>query len=346
MHGIEVVLPAPVAPHQLVVRPRPIPVPGPGEVLLRVLATGVSFDDMMMRRGSCAGVPPFPVVPGRDVIGVVERAGEGAEPGPAGQRVAAVLPSGGWASHVVLPAAGLVPVPEPLGTVEAAALAYPGVLAWYMLHEVARVRAGQTIVVPGAPGWVGTTLVQLATAMGVRVIGVSSTRQLAETSGLEFAPVDHWTEDVSKRVAELAPDGVDAVFDTIGGPNLRESWDQLTGEGILVSYGSFATRDQPGDAAARHLELTAMFASWQQEQPGRRATVVDLFADGAPAPATVHTALSPVFAAAAEGRLRPFVASVHPLTDAATSLAAFEVGGLVGRPVLTVPLDRDSSAAS
>ncbi|MEV0560514.1 zinc-binding dehydrogenase [Dactylosporangium sp. NPDC050588] len=335
MPAVEIVLPGPVEPEGMLACRRPVPVPAPHEVLVEVEASGMSFDDMLMRRGTCLDRRAYPMVPGRDLAGVVTATGDAADPRLVGQRVAAVVPGGAWATHVTVDAGALTPVPEPLGAVDAVALAYPGLLARYMLHDVARVQPGQVVVVPGAPGWVGTTLVQLARQAGVRVIGVSSTRQLAETTDLDFEPVDHWTEDVSARVRQLAPGGVDAVFDSIGGPNLAESWDQLGAAGILVSYGHNFTRDATGDPADRQAALTAQFDAWAAASPGRRAATADLFAAGPPDPAWAGTVLSGLFGSAAEGRLRPYVAATFPLAEAPAALRVLETGGQVGRVVLT-----------
>ncbi|MET7424990.1 zinc-binding dehydrogenase [Dactylosporangium sp. NPDC005555] len=328
MPALEMVLPGPVEPEGLLAQRKPVPRPAPHEALVEVEAAGMSFDDMLMRRGACLDRRTYPMVPGRDLAGVVTAVGGAADPSLVGRRVAAVVPGGAWATHVTVAVDALTPVPGTLGPVEAVALAYPGVLASHLLHDVAGVRPGQVVVVPGAPGWAGTTLVQLALQAGARVIGISSTRQLAGTTDLDFAPVDHWTEDVTARVLQLAPGGADAVFDNIGGPNLADSWEQLNASGILVSYGNNATRDTVVDQAA----LRDRFGAWTAASPGRRAVTAGLFADGPPA----NTVLSGLFAAAAEGRLRPYVAATHPLADAAAALREFEAGGQVGRVVLTV----------
>ncbi|MFI6736359.1 zinc-binding alcohol dehydrogenase family protein [Nonomuraea sp. NPDC050451] len=321
MEIIEIVFPeALVAPRRLRPSASKLEPPAPGQVQIGVEAAGVSFDDMLMRRGTFPGQPRFPFVPGRDVAGTVVREGPGVT-GWAGRRVAAIVEHGGWATGVNVPAAAVVPVPDGLTFVEAVSLGYAAALARRMVHDLAGVGAGQTVVVPGAPGWVGTSLVQLAGLAGARVVGVSSTRQLAECADLEFEPVDHWTEDVPARVAAYAPDGVDAVFDTIGGPNLAESLSMLKPGGVLVSYGNWATRDQPRGTHLADLERLA---------------------DPRVVPAS--TGLGPddlarVFALAAEGRLRPFVAGPYAFGEAGRALEDFENGGLVGRVVL----HRDSS---
>jgi synaptic vesicle membrane protein VAT-1 len=306
---------------------RALAAPGPGQVQVRVEAAGVSFDDMLLRRGTSADQPAFPLTPGRDVVGTVVAVGDGAPGALLGQRVAALTGVGGWASGVNVEAQAAVIVPDGLTAAEAAALAYPGVLAWWMLHGLARVRAGQTIVVPGAPGWVGTALVQLAVLAGASVIGVSSSRQLAAAPELGFAAIDHWTEDVPARVAELAPGGVDAVFDAIGGPNLAESLGMLGDSGILVSYGNSFTKDEP---RARHLsDLAAL---------GGRVVRADVFGGSpVPPPEVLASYLGQVLALAASGQIRGYVAGPYRFPDqVGAALADFEQGGLVGRVVLTL----------
>src|ERR671930_2065175 len=112
MNATEIVLPAAVEPEQLQVRTRELPEPGPEQAVVRVEATGVSFAEQQMRRGRYYDQPPFPFVPGYDLVGTVEAIGEGVEPGLAGTRVAALIKVGGWANYVVVDAADAVEVPE------------------------------------------------------------------------------------------------------------------------------------------------------------------------------------------------------------------------------------------
>ena len=130
-------------------------------------ATGVSFAEQQMRRGKYYDQPPFPFVPGYDVVGTVTAVGPGMDP-PVGRRFAAVTKIGGWASHLLLDAADLVPVPDGVDAADAETVVVNGITAWQMLHRTARVRAGATIVVLGANGGVGSTLVQLARHAGIR----------------------------------------------------------------------------------------------------------------------------------------------------------------------------------
>src|SRR6185503_18950629 len=228
--AVEIVLPGRVDPDGLKVTHRDLPAPRPGQVVVRVEATGISFAEQQMRRGKYYDQPPFPFVPGYDLVGTIERLGDGTVGDLAvGRRVAALTKTGAWADRVVLDAAELVPVPD-------------GVTALRMLRA-ARVPAGEPIVVLGAAGGVGSTLVQLARHAGIRVIGTAGPGQQERLRELGAIPVDYRNEDVPARVREIAPDGVAAVFDHVGGPGIADSWRMLAKGGTLVSYGTASTRD-------------------------------------------------------------------------------------------------------
>lgn len=173
----EVVLPGVVEPDGLIVQQRTIPVPGAGQALVQMLATGVSFGEQGMRRGRYPGQPKFPFVLGYDLVGVVTAVGPGVDTTLVGQRVAAVVKTGGWTTHAVLDARILVPIPDAVDPAEAETVVLNGDAAWQMLHRKAKVRSGQTILVHGAGGGVGNTLAQLAGQAGIRVIGTASIRQ-------------------------------------------------------------------------------------------------------------------------------------------------------------------------
>src|SRR4051812_40602700 len=230
---VEVVLPGKVEPRGLQIRHGAVPAAGPGQVVIRMEATGVSFAEQQMRRGRYYDQPAFPFVPGYDLVGTVLTTGEGVEPGLAGTRVAALVKVGGWASHVRVEAADVVPVPDGVGAAEAETVVVNGVTAWQMLHRKARIGAGRTVLVHGANGGVGAVLVQLARAAGAKVIGTASVRHHGSLREQGVIPVDYRTEDVAARVRELAPGGVDAVFDHVGGRSAVDSWHLLAPGGTL-----------------------------------------------------------------------------------------------------------------
>lgn len=216
----EIVLPGLVEPDGLRVTTRELPAPGPGQALLRVEASGISFAEQQMRRGKYYDQPSFPFVPGYDVVGTVL---EAPDPALVGRRVAAMTKIGGWSSHLVVDAADLVPVPAGLDAADAETFVVNGITAWQMLHRKARVRPGGTILVHGASGGVGTTLVQLARAAGIHVIGTASARNADVVTALGATALDY-RGDVPAQVRALAPGGVDAVFDHVGGPGIVDSF--------------------------------------------------------------------------------------------------------------------------
>ncbi|MQY08546.1 medium chain dehydrogenase/reductase family protein [Actinomadura macrotermitis] len=336
---VEVVLPGEVEPEGLRIRHGAVPAPGPGQVLIRMEATGVSFAEQQMRRGRYYDQPPFPFVPGYDLVGTVAAVGEGADPGLAGTRVAALVKVGGWASHVLVDAADAVPVPDGIGPAEAEALVVNGITAWQMLHRKARVRAGQTIVVHGANGGVGSVLVQLAHAAGVKVIGTASARHHDALREQGVVPVDYRDGDVAARIRELAPGGVDAVFDHVGGRGIVGSWSLLAPGGTLVSYGSASTRDDEGPKQWPVLKLLGRVWLWHALPNRRRAYFFNVWAGRALAKdrfrARLRADLTQVFAAYRRGDITVQVAARLPLARVADAMRLAESGTVAGKVVLT-----------
>ncbi|WP_406464163.1 medium chain dehydrogenase/reductase family protein [Streptomyces sp. NBC_01622] len=336
---VEVVLPGKVEPEGLEVRHGAVPVAGPGQVVIRMEATGVSFAEQQMRRGRYYDQPPFPFVPGYDLVGTVQSTGAGVEPGLVGTRVAALVKVGGWASHVLVDAADVVPVPAGVGSAEAETVVVNGITAWQMLHRKARVRAGQTILVHGANGGVGTVLVQLARAMGVHVIGTASPRHHDALRDQGVEPIDYRTPDLAARVRDLAPRGVDAVFDHVGGPSVVRSWHLLALGGTLVSYGSASTRDDEGSKQLPVLKILGRVWTWNALPNSRHAYFFNVWAGRALNKnrfrAQLRTDLSQVFAAVERGEVTPQIAARLPLARVSDALRLAESGTVAGKVVLT-----------
>ena len=337
MEVTEVVLPGVGDPETLEVRKRELPEPEAGQAVVRTEVSGVSFAEQQMRRGKYYDQPPFPFVPGYDLVGVVERL---AEPSGVhvGQRVAALTKVGGWADRVVLDSDDLVPVPEGVDPAEAETVVVNGVTAWRMLHRSARARAGDTIVVLGAAGGVGTTLVQLARHADIRVIGTAGPAQQDRLRELRAIPIDYRNADVPARVRELAPDGVAAVFDHVGGPGIVDSWRMLGRGGTLVSYGTASTKDLPGNPRVPVLKLLGRLTLWNVLPNGRRTTFFNLWAGRrrhlARYRAELREDLGQVLALLAEGALTAQIAKRFPLTDAAEAMRYAESGGITGKVIL------------
>jgi NADPH2:quinone reductase len=336
-HATEIVLPGRVAPSGLQVRSRELPAPAAGQAVLRMDATGVSFAEQQMRLGKYYNQPPFPFVPGYDVVGTVTATGPEVDPVMIGRRSAAVTKIGSWAAHQLIDVADLVPVPDRVDAADAETVVVNGVTAWQMLHRIARVRSGATIVVLGANGGVGTTLVQLARHAGITVIGTASTRHHAAVRELGATPVDYRDPDMYRRIREIAPDGVDAVFDHVGGAGIVESWRLLRRGGMLVSYGTAATKDEEGNSQLPVLKLFARLMTWNLLPNGRSARFynfwagrrrVDAFRD------RLREDLTTVLRLLADGVLTAQVAARFPLSEAGSALALAESRTVSGKVVI------------
>jgi NADPH:quinone reductase-like Zn-dependent oxidoreductase len=333
----EIVLPGTVEPSGLEVRTRELPPPSEGQVVLRMDATGVSFAEQQMRRGKYYNQPPFPFVPGYDVVGTVTATGPGVDAGLTGRRFAAVTKVGGWASHLLIDAADLVPVPDGVDAAAAETVVVNGITAWQMLHRTAKVRPGGTVVVLGANGGVGSTLVQLARHAGIAVIGTASPRHHATVGGWGAIPVDYRDPDLYGRIRELAPDGVDAVFDHVGGGGLVESWRLLRRGGTLVSYGTAASKDEAGSSQLPVLRLFARLAVWNCLPNGRSAHFYNFWAGRRRLAAfrnRLGEDLSQVLRLVADGVLTPQIAAEFPLADAASALELAESRTVAGKVIL------------
>jgi NADPH2:quinone reductase len=213
------------------------PEPKDGEVRVRVLAAGVALPDVMAREGVHPETPPVPFTPGWDLVGVVDRLGgatSGIEPG---QTVAALPIHGAYAQFVCLPQRELLPVPSGLDAAEAVSLVLNYITAYQMLHRSANARWGQRALIHGAAGGVGTALLQLGRLAGLEMYGTCSSRGASAVADLGGIPIDYRHQDFVKEIHGLTNEGVDVVFDPIGGSHLWQSRQALRRGGTVVGYG-------------------------------------------------------------------------------------------------------------
>ncbi|WP_433654565.1 medium chain dehydrogenase/reductase family protein [Nocardia sp. CA-128927] len=334
----EVVLPGKVGTDGLLIRTRDLAAPSTGQVVLRMDATGVSFAEQQMRRGKYYDQPPFPFVPGYDVVGTVIAVGPEVNAAMVGHRYAAVVKVGGWASHLLIDAADLVPIPDGVTSAAAETVVVNGITAWQMLYRTAKARSGATIVVLGANGGVGSTLVQLARHAGMTVIGTASPRHHEMIRELGAIPVDYRDPDMYERIRQIAPDGVDAVFDHVGGAALAQSWALLRKGGTLVSYGTAATKDEDGNSQLPVLKSFARLAVWNYLPNGKSAHFYNFWAGKRRLNVfrnRLHDDLVQVLRLLADGVLSPQIAAQFPLADAAQALALAESRTVAGKVVIT-----------
>jgi NADPH:quinone reductase-like Zn-dependent oxidoreductase len=218
------------------------PRPGEGEVRVRVLAAGVSYTDAMLRAGTYLGVPKPPFTPGYELVGDVEELGRGCSRLKVGDRIGALTVWGADAERVCLPEEGAVEVPGDLDPADVLGLVFIYMTAYQLLHRTAKVKRGESVLVHGAAGRVGTAILELGALAGLCMYGTCSARDFAAVQQLGAVTIDYRNEDFLARVRELTGgEGVDVVLDGLGGKLSLRSFRALRPGGRLVVYGHSAT---------------------------------------------------------------------------------------------------------
>ena len=319
------------------------PEPKRGEVRVKVLAAGVSLPDLMMREGIHPETPRLPFTPGWDLVGVVDRLGAGISGIEPGQIVAALPISGAYAEFVCLPERDLVPVPARLDAAEAVSLILNSVTAYQMLHRSAKVTSGQRAVIHGAAGGVGSALLQLGRLAGLEMYGTCSSRTASAVSELGAIPIDYEHLDFVTEVHRLAREGVDVVFDGIGGTHIWRSRKALRRGGIVVAYGLTSSlrggrlaSGRPG--RRRRFRAIAIFglyiaAGWLL--PGRkRVAPYSIQWLKRLRPAWFRGDLIALFDLLQQRRIKPLIAQRFPLVEARQAHELLGKGGVTGKIVL------------
>jgi NADPH:quinone reductase-like Zn-dependent oxidoreductase len=310
------------------------PEPGAGEVRVKVLAAGVSAYDVMIRRLSVIpGAPQVPFTLGTDVVGVVDKLGEGVSTVEPGQWVAGATFSldglGGYTEFICLPTRELVPVPSGVDPADAVCLVVNYLTASMALHRVANVRGGERVLVHGAAGGVGTALLQLGRLAGLEMYGTASKVNHEIVSALGATPIDYRSENFVKRIRSLTGDGVDVVFDPIGGA--RQVWRSnraVRRGGRLVWFGVAATKRK----GVWVIPFTLLMVGLLKVLPDGKQT--PLFPDIRKDNTWYRKTLAELLDLLATGRIKPVLAERFPLAEAARAHELLERGGYAGKVVL------------
>lgn len=281
-------------PEVLAVSEIPAPEPGPGDVLVKVSLAGVNFGDTHQREGQYVAEREVPFVLGGEVAGTVD-----------GERVVALLDTGGYAERAVAPAERVFPIPDGLGDDAALALLVQGLTAWHLFRTAAKLADGEAVVVHSAAGGVGGLATQLANPMGAsRVIATAGSEERREQAlrlGADAA-VDPDTDDLTGALLEAnGGEPVDVVLETSGGRLFEQSLEALAPFGRLVAYGN-STREKVRVSNAALLKTSrAVVGFWLYHCLSRREMV--------------EPALADLFDRAARGELSPQIGATYPLSD-------------------------------
>lgn len=263
----------------------PVPEPGPGEVLVKTAAAGVNYADTRRRLGAYVEPTPLPWVVGSEVAGTVVKLGPEVTGVQEGQRVMALTAGGGYAEYTVIAARALLPIPQQLSFVQAAALPLQGLTAYYLLTLSGRLQPGESVLVHSAAGGVGTLAVQMAKLLGAgKVIATAST-----PAKLEFAcslgadvQIDYTKEDVVSKVREATNGkGADIILDGVGGQVFEQSVRSLAAFGRLIVFGLASGQMvelNPVRLMARNQSVVGFYLGQMMARPEQLRPAMDVIA--------------------------------------------------------------------
>ena len=316
-------------PEVLQVVELPVRAPGPGELRVSVRAAGVGATDLMMLKGGYSFAPKIPFVPGYEVAGVIDAIGAGVFGFEVGQRVSALTVYGGFAELLVRAAEHFIPIPGGVSDRDAAAVILNYGTAWQMLHRVAKVQAGQTALVTGAAGGVGTAALQLLRLAGVKTFGAAAASKHGTVRALGAIPIDYRQGPLDHMVRALEPGGVDYAFDAVGGANIGRCIGALRRGGLVVGFGFMGA---PGI-----LPKVAMFANLfiGARLRGRRGAFYGISALYRKDPGPLREDLPKIFALLANKRIDPLVTHTFALLQARQAIELLAAGSVEGKIVLT-----------
>ena len=318
---------APGGPEQLKLALRPLPRPGDDEVLIRVHAAGVNRPDVMQRQGRYPPPPGASDLPGMEVAGEVAALGPKVSGVSLGDKVTCLLPGGGYAGYAVAAAPLLMPIPEGLSMVEAAAIPETFLTVWTNLFERGRCKSGDTVLIHGGTSGIGTTAIQLARAWGARVFataGSAAKARACEALGA-VRGIDYKTEDFVEVIrAETKGYGIDITLDMVAGSYVQRNLDIAAVEGRVVTISTLGgSRAEINVGMIMMKRLTLTGSTLRSRTVAQKAAVA----------AAVRQNVWPLLES---GKVRPVIFKTFPLADASEAHRLMESSNHIGKIVLTV----------
>jgi NADPH:quinone reductase-like Zn-dependent oxidoreductase len=291
----------------------------------------------MRREGVYPGTPAPPFTPGYDIVGEIDAVGEGVRDAWIGRKVIALTNGiGGYTRYICLPESELVQLPERVSPDEAVSLALNYVTAYQMLHRYAKVSQGQSVLIHGAAGGVGTALLELGRLAGLRMYATASAAKHHVLAQFGAVAIDYRTKDFVACIMRHEPEGVHAVFDPIGGANWQRSFLTLRKGGTFVGYGfTSILSDVASDENKKSLLADWRTLSETKKTPdGNDAFIYSLTTLKRNEPAWYKEDLSKLLKWLAERKIRPIVAQTFPLQDASRAHEYLNSSAAIGKIVL------------
>jgi putative PIG3 family NAD(P)H quinone oxidoreductase len=321
-----ITIPTPGDASALALHEVPTPEVTPGEVLVQVAASGVNRADLMQRQGFYPPPPGASAYPGLEVSGAVSAIGRDVTGWAVGDQVCALLSGGGYAEQVAVPASQLLPVPDGVSLVEAAALPEVACTVWSNLFMTANLQVGQTVLIHGGSSGIGTMAIQLARAVGARIAvtaGTSDKLQACRSLGAEVL-INYREQDFVEVLAQATHGrGADVILDNIGAKYLARNVDALAVNGRLVIIGLQGGVKAELDLSTLLRKCAAVIATSLRGRPlSEKAAIV----------AAVREHVWPLIET---GQVKPVVHRAFPLAQAADAHRELEAGTNIGKVLLT-----------
>lgn len=320
MRAVEITKPG--GPEVLQMTEAPAPVPGPGQILIEVAYAGVNRPDALQRAGAYAPPPSASPLPGLEAAGRVAAIGPDVADWAVGDHVTALLPGGGYADHVVTPAAHALPIPEGMGLREAACLPETCFTVWSNVVMRGALRAGERFLVHGGSSGIGTTAIQIANALGARVFATAgSAEKCAACEGLGAERAINYREE--DFVAALAAEGgADVILDMVGGDYIARNLKALAEDGRLVQIAFLQGPTAEVNFAPMMMRRQTITGSTLRPQSDLAKARI------------AGELLTHVWPMIEAGQLAPVIDSEFPLEEAAEAHRRIESSGHIGKIVL------------
>ena len=318
---------APGAPDVLVPEERPVPTPGAGEVLVKIAAAGVNRPDVMQRQGLYPPPPGASDIPGLEIAGEVVALGSGVTRWKPGDKVTALVAGGGYAEYCPVHETNALPAPSALSMIEAAAIPETFFTVWHNVFERGRLKEGETLLVHGGSSGIGTTAIQLAKAIGARVITTAGSEEKCEACrklGADVAINYRSGDFVAETKKATGGKGADVILDMVGGNYIEKNYEAAAVEGRIVQIAF------QGGSRANVDFLRVMLKRLSHTGSTLRARSVS---DKAAIARALEAKVWPLIAA---GKVKPLIYRTFPLAQASAAHALMETSTHIGKIVLTV----------
>ncbi|MBI3660988.1 zinc-binding dehydrogenase [Candidatus Acetothermia bacterium] len=320
------------------IREQPIPTPAANEVLIKVIAIGINYAEVLMRRGLYPVGKKLPYVPGFEASGTIEKLGPGGTQLKVGQRVVVMVPLGAYSEYICTNAANVILIPEKMSFEDAAAMPVNFATAYHCLFNTGVLFPGDRVLIHACAGGVGLAAVQFCKNAGVEIFGTASSDEkikFLKEYGVHH-PINYRTEDFSQKVRELTNgEGIDFVLDSLGGETLKKSMKLLRANGRLASIGvsSFTQKNklQLLWELLRRPRLDAL--SLLQHSTGFYGVYLARFADR---PKLFYSIMQNVLAQYTQGKIKPHIGKTFPFEKVAEAHALLEGRYSIGKLILLI----------